>query len=120
MEIKIFFEIIEPENIKYEVNPQPSFCSVNTCVFEISPNQPIDIRFSVVERIGHSSNIIIKKILYEDYEMSNLDNFCTLYKDNKSHKTHGYIDGGTYRIRIRSNPISQHFIEYLMGLTSNF
>ena len=116
MEIKIIFRVNEPENIKFDIDPSPSFSSDSMYVYEIAPNQPIDICLSIIERKGHTSNIVVEKILYEDYDMTNLNDFCTLYKDNKSYKTHGYIDSGVYRIRIRSNPISQHFTEYLLGM----
>ena len=117
MEVKIIFEVTDPGDIKYNISPRPIFENNTSCIFHIMPNTPLDIYFSIVERKGYNSNITIKKIFYEDHELPDLDNFCTLFKDNRSYKTHGYIDGGKYRIRIRSNPISQQFIEYLLGMT---
>ena len=117
MEIKIIFRVNEPENIKFKIVPEPDrYNDINECVYAVKPNQPMDINFIVTDRIGIDSNIIIEKILYQDFELTNLDHFCTLFKDDKANKTHGYIDGGNYRIRIRGNPISQQFIEYFLDL----
>lgn len=115
MELRIDFEVNEEENISYKIFPKHTTHD-NSIIFSVQPNQSIDIFISVTKRIGYSSNIKIKRIVYEDYDLENFDKFCTLFKDGCALKTHGYIDGGVYRIRIRSNPISQHFIEYLLDL----
>jgi hypothetical protein len=109
---------VQPEKIKFLIDPQPDHNSSNKIIFLIKSNESIKINIEIIERIGFESNIQIKNIYYDDYELKDINKFCSLYKNNKSFKTHGYIDEGVFRIKIQTNPISQHFLEYLIDKCS--
>lgn len=116
--VTIEYDVEFPDEIDFSIFPEPSSHVDNTCTFTVTSNQALDINVVITRRDGYRSNVQLKKIMYDDVEMIDKNAYCTLYRDGKAHKTHGWIDGGRCCIRIRSNPISQHFLEYFLSLTS--
>lgn len=117
--VTIEYEVEFPEEIDFSVFPEPKHHDNNTCTFIVNSNQALDIYFVINRRDGYRSNVQLKKIMYDDFEMVDKNAYCTLYRDGKAHKTHGWIDGGRCCVKIRSNPISQHFVEYFLNLTKS-
>ena len=115
--LKIFFDINFPSDIEYILDPLPDETQDGCWIYNFNASEKKTIVIKITKRNGNESHVKINKILYNDYQLVNLNSYCVLFKDGRTHRTYGHVDGGEYHIRIKSNPISQEFLAFLLANT---
>jgi hypothetical protein len=72
-----------------------------------------------IKNLSDNGNIKIDKILLNSVELQHFNNFTWFVtKDRKVRKDYGWIDqNGEFIIKIRQNPISQNYLNYILSLT---
>jgi hypothetical protein len=75
----------------------------------------------LINNLSTNGNIKIDKILLNNVELHHLNNFTWLVtKDRRVRKDYGWIDqDGEFVIKLRQNPISQNYLNYILSLTKN-
>ena len=115
--LKLYYQVHLPNDIEYTLCPQPDQTEENCWIYHMDSSEKKTIVINITKRNGHESYVKIDKILYNEFHMVNLNSYCVLFKDGKAHRTYGHIDGGEYHIRIKSNPVSQEFLAFLLANT---
>lgn len=111
-------------DIDFNVTPTP--CNTTqvdneiTYEFDVDIHSMSTIKINVTRRIGGYSHILIKSFTVDGIEL--LLSKTTLYKTTPGtiKKSHNFLDEvGTMQLKIRSNPISQNYLNYLLDLTNS-
>ena len=109
--------------IEYQITPTPlQSTTVNDTVqydFVVDVTRPTTIKFTVT-KLDPDSVLQIKKMTLNNTELDHINLFSFLRDtDNQIQHTHGYIDReGEFLIRLRTNAISQNYLNYLLTLTN--
>jgi hypothetical protein len=74
-----------------------------------------------INNLSADSNIKIDKILLNQVELQHLNSFTWLVtKDQTVRRDYGWIDqNGEFIIKLRQNPVSQNYLNYILSLTKN-
>ena len=117
-------QINERNNLKYSVSPDALLVNLNedieTYEYLLDINKPFKINIDVTQRLGNTSNIIVKSFMVDDFNIG-LQNI-SIYRvgKNKIKNSYNFLDEvGTYQIKIHMNPISQNYLSFMLGLTKD-
>lgn len=114
--VKLFLSLKFKNTVpKFNITPAP--VQLSDTEYEFTLNAKEIFKFSVtVEDIEIQSALIIDKIKANDVDFYHLDSFG-VYKTSKGvKKTYGYMDEiGSYNFKIRFNPISHHYLFFLLN-----
>jgi hypothetical protein len=74
----------------------------------------------IINNLTDNSHIKIDKILLDGVELNFLNNFTWLVTQHKQiQRQYGWINqNGEFVIKLRQNPISQNYLNYILSLTN--
>jgi hypothetical protein len=77
------------------------------------------IKLYINQRVGSDSHIQITDMLYNNIKIADLNSVSFLKTtQGEIRKNYGYIDAeGEFVIKLHTNPVSQHYLNYLLQLT---
>lgn len=106
-------------NPTFKVSPEAEMIKRDdglVCAWNMDPKSIKKISVDLITADNHDA-VIIEKILLDEIELKNLDQFGNYrLAAGGSKKTYGYMDEpGSYTFKIRYNAQSHHYLTYLIS-----
>lgn len=87
----------------------------NYYTFEFDIRQKNTVKIKYIKKT-FDSYLHIKQLAFNNIELYNLDMFSTYFCNNRTKKTHGWMDElGAYTINLHGDPVTQNLLTYLLS-----